>query len=136
MKIYIGADHNGYKLKEELKKEFNLIDLGNNKLDKKDNYPDYAKKVSNKVKKENSKGILICGSGQGMCIVANKLKGIRACLGHSIKTTKLSREDNNCNILCLSGKELKKKEAIKIVNTFLKTKFSNIKRHKDRINKI
>jgi len=136
MKIYIGADHNGYKLKEELKKYFDLIDLGNSKLEKKDNYPDYAKKVSTKVKKENSKGILICGTGQGMCIAANKVKNIRACLGYSTKTTKLSREDNNCNILCLSGNELKKKEAIKIVETFLNTNFSNLKKHKDRIKKI
>jgi len=135
MKIYIGSDHNGYKLKEELKKHFDLIDLGNTKLDKKDDYPDFAKKVGKKIKR-NDKGILICGCGQGMCMVVNKIKNIRACLGYSTKTTKLSREDNNCNVLCLSGKELNIKESIKIVKTFLNTKFSNLKRHKDRIKKI
>ncbi len=137
MKIYIGADHAGYKLKEHLKKEFNLIDLGNTKLNKKDNYPDFAKKVSKKIKKENnSLGILICGSGQGMCMAANKEKKIRASLGYSTKATKISRKDNDSNILCLAARELNKKQAFKIVNAFLKTPFSKLKRHKNRIDKI
>jgi len=137
MKIYIGADHAGYKLKEHLKKEFNLIDLGNTNLNKKDDYPDFAKKVSKKIKKENnSLGILICGSGQGMCMTANKEKKIRASLGYSIKATKISRKDNDSNILCLAARELNKKQAFKIVDTFLKTPFSKLKRHKNRINKI
>ncbi len=137
MKIYIGADHAGYKLKEYLKKEFNLIDLGNTKLNKKDDYPDFAKKVSKKINKEkNSLGILICGSGQGMCMTANKEKNIRAGLGYSVKATEISRRDNNINILCLAARELNKKQTFKIVNTFLKTPFSKLKRHQKRIKKI
>ena len=137
MKIYIGADHAGYKLKEYLKKEFNLIDLGNTKLNKKDDYPDFAKKVSKKINKEkNSLGILICGSGQGMCMTANKEKNIRASLGYSVKATEISRRDNNINILCLAARELNKKQTFKIVNTFLKTPFSKLKRHQKRIKKI
>jgi len=137
MNIYIGADHAGYKLKEELKEELNLIDLGNTKLNKNDDYPDYAKKVAQKVKKDkNSKGILICGGGQGMCMAANRQKGIRASLGYGLKAAKISRKDNNSNILCLVSRELKKKEALKIVNAFLNTKFSKLKRHQRRIKKI
>ena len=137
MKIYIGADHAGYRLKKELKKHFNLIDLGNSQLDQNDDYPDFARKVSQKVKKDkNSKGILICGGGQGMSMVANRQKGIRASLGYSIQAAKISRKDNDSNILCLASRELKKKEALKIVNTFLKTPFSKIKKHQRRINKI
>jgi len=137
MKIYIGADHAGYRLKEELKKHFNLIDLGNNQLDQNDDYPDFAQKVTQKVKKDkNSKGILICGGGHGMSMVANRQKGIRASLGYSIQAAKISRKDNDSNILCLASRELKKKEALKIVNTFLKTPFSKLKRHQRRIKKI
>ena len=95
------------------------------------------RKVIQKVKKDkNSKGILICGGGQGMSMVANRQKGIRASLGYSIQATKISRQDNDSNILCLASRELKKKKALKIVNTFLKTPFSKLKKHQRRINKI
>ena len=87
-------------------------------------------------KDKNSKGILICGGGHGMSMVANRQKGIRASLGYSIQAAKISRKDNDSNVLCLASRELKKKEALKIVNTFLKTPFSKLKRHQRRIKKI
>ena len=136
MKIYIGADHAGYRLKEELKKYFNLIDLGNNQLDQNDDYPDFARKVSQKVKKDkNSKGILICGGGQGMSMVANRHKNIRAALCYNLKSAKLSRQHNNANVITIGARLTKKNVALKCVNTFIKTNFMG-GRHLRRIKKI
>lgn len=139
--IYLGSDHAGFQLKEKLKvwllkKKINFVDLGNTKLDKKDDYPDYAKKVSKAVVEEKSKGILFCGSGQGMCMVANKIKGVRAGVVTNLREARLIREHNNANVLCLSGWEMKDQLAYRIVNKFLNTKFSKNVRHKRRVNKI
>ena len=107
MKIYIGADHNGFKLKEKLKKTltkdgYKIKDLGNTKYQPTDDYPDYARKVSKWVAEDKQgMGIVICGSGQGMCMVANKYKGIRAALGWSLSVAKKSRQDDDSNIICL-----------------------------------
>src|SRR3989344_4242475 len=141
MKINIGADHAGFELKEKLKayltKNYSVYDLGNLIYDKNDDYPKYASKVAKAVaKNKNSFGILICGSGQGVCIAANKIKGIRAALAENIRDAKLSRKDDDANILCLQGRVLNFHNAKNIINGFLKAKFSNANKYKRRINQI
>jgi ribose 5-phosphate isomerase B len=137
--IFIGADHAGFKLKEQIKKylqaqNIKFQDLGNFKLDKDDDYPEFGFKVAKFVAKNpQNRGVLICGSSFGVCIVANKVKGIRAVSACDIKDAKLSREHNDANILCLSGWDLNLEMAKKIINIWLKTKFSKAKRHLRRL---
>ena len=139
-KICISSDHAGFELKEYIKNflinsKISITDLGPI-LKKSVDYPDYAKKVSIRVSKKKSEiGILVCGSGTGMAISANKTKGIRAAVGYNLKSTQLSRQHNNANILCLGSRLTKKKDIKKIVSAFLNTKFEG-GRHKRRINKI
>ena len=139
-RICISSDHAGFEIKEFVKEhliksKISTIDLGPF-LNKSVDYPDYAKKVANRVSKRKSDiGILVCGSGTGMAISANKTKGIRAAVGYNIKSTQLSRQHNNANILCLGSRLTKRKEIKKIVSIFLKTKFEG-GRHKRRIKKI
>ena len=139
-KLCIASDHAGYALKEKIKeflinKDISVIDLGPFSIDSVD-YPDYAKKVAKRVVlKKSDLGILICGSGTGMAITANKFKGIRAAQCYSKISTILSRQHNNANIICLGSRVLKNKEAFDFVNFFLFTKF-DAGRHKKRVNKI
>tara|TARA_B110001452_G_C15077006_1_gene375853 strand:- start:310 stop:747 length:438 start_codon:yes stop_codon:yes gene_type:complete len=139
-KICIASDHAGYELKEKIKdylikKDIPIIDLGpmsNNSVD----YPDYAKKVAKRVSlKKSGAGILVCGSGTGMAITANKFKGIRAAQCYNKKSTILSRQHNNANIICLGSRMMKNKEAFSFINNFFKTKFEG-GRHQKRVNKI
>jgi ribose 5-phosphate isomerase B len=140
--IYLGADHAGFKLKEQIKKyllglDFEIKDLGAFKFDKNDDYPDFGFAVAKTVaKNKNSMGILVCGSSFGVCIAANKVRGIRAVSIDNVKDAKLSREHNDANVLCLSGWNLKFNLAKKIITAWLKTKFSNAPRHRRRLNKI
>lgn len=140
--IIIGSDHAGFRLKEDIKTFFDkhgysYVDVGTYNDEKKVDYPDYAKKVAVQVaKNKGDKGILICGTGVGMCIAANKIKGIRAAVCYDVKTAKQSREHGDVNVLCLGGRVTKIETAVKIVNVWLNTKFSNIERHKRRIEKI
>ncbi len=139
-KIYISSDHAGFKLKEYLKnflskKKIKFFDLGptNNKSV---DYPIYAHKVAKKVKiNKNNVGILVCGSGTGMSITANKHKNIRAAQCFSLKSTKLSRLHNDANIITLGSRLLSKKKACSFVNVFLNTKFEG-GRHIKRIRRI
>jgi len=139
-KICIASDHAGYVLKEKIKdylinKSISFIDIGPFSQVSVD-YPDYAKKVSKRLLLQKSDvGILVCGSGTGMAITANKFKGIRAAQCYSRTSTILSREHNNSNIICLGSRMLKYKDAIKYVTYFLSTKFKG-GRHQKRINKI
>ena len=139
-KICIGSDHAGYKLKEFIKdflikKNVSIIDLGPNDENSVD-YPDYAKKVSNRVKSKKSEvGILVCGSGTGMSISANKIKGIRAAVCYNLKSTRLCRQHNNANIIAIGSRLIQKKEALRLIKIFLETKFEG-GRHLRRINKI
>ena len=138
-KIYIASDHAGFKLKSFiLSKFFNkkkIIDLGpksNISVD----YPDYAKKLSKKIASDKgSLGILICGSGMGMAITANKIKNVRAALCYSNKNTKLSRLHNNANIITLGERLISKNKAINLIKIFLSTKFEG-GRHLRRIKKM
>ena len=139
-KIFISSDHAGFNLKETIKnflirKKYNFIDLGpgsNSRVD----YPDYAHSVAIKVKKnKNYRGILVCGSGMGMNIAANRHKNIRAAQCYNVKSTKLSRLHNDANIITLGSRLLSKKNALNCVSVFLKTKFEG-GRHSKRIKKI
>jgi len=135
MKIIIGSDHAGFKLKEKIKeflKDHNIEDLGTFSEAQID-YPLIGKKVADKVAKTNSTGILICGSGIGMCMTANKIKGIRAALCYDEYTARLAREHNNANILCLGARTDSEKNYKKIINKFLTTKPSKEERHKRRV---
>ncbi|MDC0947551.1 ribose 5-phosphate isomerase B [Candidatus Pelagibacter sp.] len=139
-KIFLSSDHAGYKLKEIIKIYLDKImikytDLGPFSNDRVD-YPDYAHKVAKKVKtNKNHVGILVCGSGTGMNIAANKHKNVRAAQCFNVKSTKLSRLHNDANIITLGSRLLSKKNALKFVDVFLNTKFEG-GRHTKRIRKI
>ena len=139
-KIFISSDHAGFNLKETIKlylikRKLNFQDLGpmdNSKVD----YPDFAHKVAKKVKINKSHmGILICGSGTGMNIAANKHKNVRAAQCFNLKSTKLSRLHNDANIITLGSRLINKKNALKFISVFLNTKFDG-GRHLKRVKKI
>ncbi len=134
--IFIASDHAGYKLKRSIiSKIKKIIDLGPKSTESVD-YPDYAKKLAKKVaSNKGSFGILICGSGMGMSIAANKTKNVRAALCYSAKNTKLSRLHNNANIITLGERLINKNKAINLIKIFLRTKFEG-GRHLRRIKKI
>ena len=139
-KIFISSDHAGYNLKEFVKKKlsskYKFEDLGTNNSKISVNYPYYAHKLCKKVS-NNSKnmGILVCGSGMGMSMAANRHKKIRAAVCYSPKNTKLSRLHNNANIITLGSRLIKKNTAFKCIDTFMNTKFEG-GRHKNRVKKI
>jgi len=139
-KICIASDHAGYYLKETIKnhlinKNVSIFDLGPF-LNKSVDYPDYAKKLAKRVKTNKSEiGILVCGSGTGMAISANKIKHIRAAVCYNPMSTRLSRQHNNANIIALGARLTKKSLSLKLVEIFLKTKFEG-GRHLKRIKKI
>ena len=139
-KIFISSDHAGYKLKEEIKKHLKrkklyFEDMGPNTNQKVD-YPDYAHKVARKVKiNKKNFGILVCGSGTGMNIAANKHKNIRAAQCFNLKSTKLSRLHNDANVITLGSRLITKKNALRFVSVFLNTKFDG-GRHLKRVGKI
>jgi len=141
--IYIASDHGGFKLKKRLVRFFkndlkiDVEDMGPSEYDKDDDYPDYAEPLAKKVSKnKDNLGILICGSGQGMCMLANKVKGIRAALGYSIESAELSRKHNNSNMLCLAGYVVTDDHAMAIVKKWISTPFSKAERHIRRLRKL
>ena len=139
-KVFISSDHAGYQLKEQIKKKFSkkfvFDDLGTHNSKNSVNYPDYAHNLCKKVSKNNQNmGILVCGSGMGMSMAANKHKKIRAALGYSIRNTKLSRLHNNANIITLGSRLTKKDTAFKCITVFFNTNFEG-GRHKKRVKKI
>lgn len=147
MKIIIASDHGGYKLKqeltEELKKTYEIEDLGPYEENFEDDYPDFANKVAEKISKENpiignnqTYGILICKSSAGMTITANKYKKIRAVSVFTEKQAKHSREHNDANIISLSADETNIEAAINLINVWLNAKFTNEERHIRRLKKI
>ena len=139
-KIFISSDDAGYKLKEQIKQKFfrkyKFEDLGTNDSITSVNYPDYAHKLCKKVSKNTKNiGILVCGSGMGMSMAANRHKKIRAAVCYSPKNTKLSRLHNNANIITLGSRLTKKNIAFKCIDIFVNTKFEG-GRHKKRVKKI
>lgn len=141
--IFIASDHAGFQLKKTLLTYLNKIlklpvqDLGPIAHDPNDDYPDYAELVAQEVSKiPENRGILICGSGHGMCIAANKFSGIRAILASSIESAEYARKDDDANILCLAGRVLSDEHARAIVKIFLEIPFSGDERHVRRLGKI
>jgi len=141
-RVYIGSDHAGFYTKEKTKsylmsRGFEVKDVGAFELNKEDDYPDFAFKLGEKViRDKGAKGILICGSGEGMAIAANKVKGIRAAAVYDSYSAKMSRQDNDTNVLALNGRKFSFTKVKKIVDIWLFTEFSNLPRHKRRIKKI
>lgn len=142
MRVYIGADHGGFKMKEALKtwlqaKRVAVVDVGNSKLVTTDDYPDFAKLVARKVAaNSDSRGVLLCRNGVGVCIVANKVKGIRAALSLDTMHARSSRRDDDANVLCVPADYVTVAAAKKMVGTWLRTPFSGAVRHRRRLAKI
>ena len=135
-RIYIASDHRGYWLKDYLKRKFRLADLGTFDDSRLVDDVDYARKVVMHVKREKVPGILICGSGQGMAISANRSKGIRAALCKDITDAEWARKHTDANILVLASEFTKGSQAQKIAEKFLRTKFLGLARYNRRIKKM
>ena len=136
-KIFIGSDHGGYNLKEKIKEVFTSLgyefeDVGTNSEDSCD-YPVYAEKLATKVLDTNGRGILVCGTGIGMSIAANKFKGIRASHCTDTFSARMTREHNDSNVLCLGERITGQDLALDIVKIWLETPFSNGERHIKRL---
>lgn len=144
MNIYLGADHNGFELKKKIgaylrQCGYVVVDDGDNVLDTRDDYPQFGARVVTSLladKDVESRGILICGSGQGICIAANRYKGIRAAICWNIDEARNSRNDDDCNILCLSARYQTFDEITPIISTFLNTPFAGASRFKRRIKEL
>lgn len=144
MKIYIGADHNGFDMKNELVEKlmaagYSVVDEGDNALKPEDDFPQFAARVVIAMKSsddEDARGILICGSGQGMCMAANRYRGIRASLVWSIEEAHASRNDDDSNVLCLPSRYMTVPEALRIAETWLATPFAGAARYKRRIKEL
>jgi len=137
MKIFLGADHNGYHLKEKVfaylsKRQYNVEDVGDKELDPEDDFPEFAAASAIKILGEDdARAILICGGGQGMCMAANRFRGIRASVIWDEKEARLTRNDNDSNVLCLPSRVLdnEDQEWQKIVDVWLETPFAGAARY-------
>lgn len=142
MKVVIGSDHAGYYLKKEIieflkSKNFDVIDVGTDNPTIKVDYPDFAKKLANEmISNKISKGILICGSGVGACIAANKIKGIRASICHDVYSAHQGVEHDDMNVLCMGAKIIGSELAKEIVISFINAKFIEEERYIRRLNKV
>jgi ribose 5-phosphate isomerase B len=144
MKVYLGTDHNGFRLKQEIRAYLErlgheVVDEGDEQLTPDDDFPQFAGKVVSALladKNPDSRGILLCGSGQGMCMAANRFNGIRAALVWDTESAHASRNDDDSNILCLPARVLKSKDALNLVNLWLKTPFSGAPRFSRRIKEL
>jgi ribose 5-phosphate isomerase B len=142
MKIAIGADHGGYPLNERVIKELaaaghELLDFGTHVGSRPDDYPDYALKVGQAIQRHEADiGILICGSGVGAAVAANKLKGIRAALCGDTYSAHQSREHDDCNVLCMGARVTGEELALELVRAFVAARFSGEERHRRRLAKV
>ena len=144
MKVYIGADHNGFDLKAKLitdltKAGYEVIDKGDKKLTPDDDFPQFAERVVRAMQASDEPqplGILICGSGQGMCMAANRFKGMRASLVWDTEEARASRNDDDSNILCLPARYIKPDEAVRLAEVWLATPFAGAARFKRRIHEL
>jgi ribose 5-phosphate isomerase B len=144
MKIYIGADHNGFEMKRMLTESliragYEVIDEGDSKLDPQDDFPQFAARTVAAMKAcddPDPRGILICGSGQGICIAANRFKGIRAALAWNMEEVHASRNDDDANILCLPARYMSADEALKLTEAWLAIPFAGAARFKRRIKQL
>lgn len=144
MKIFIGADHNGFDMKATLVEEltrsgYQVIDEGDKKLQPNDDFPQFAERVVMAMRASDdtdTRGILICGSGQGMCIAANRFKGIRAALVWNEHEARAARNDDDSNILCLPARSINNKQAVSIANVWLNAAFAGAPRFKRRLKQL
>ena len=139
--VALGADHGGYSLKNELlarlRGQYDILDLGAHKYDTDDDYPDFAEVIAQAVASGKAqRGILVCGSGVGACIAANKVPGVRACLCHDTYSAHQGVEHDDMNVLCLGARVIGIELAAELVEAFLKARFSQEKRHLRRLNKV
>ena len=138
--LYLGSDHAGFRLKSEIKKlleqkNISFKDL-TPRLDSSDDYPDAAKRVGETVVRNKSRGVLVCGTGMGVCIAANKIKGVRAALVYSEETGRLAKEHNDANIVCFGGRTMEIKDVSRYILAWLDAEYLPEERHKRRIAKI
>jgi ribose 5-phosphate isomerase B len=144
MKIFMGADHNGFDMKQALidallRSGHEVIDEGDKQLDPNDDFPQFAERVIRAMRASKDaqvRGVLICGSGQGMCIAANRFKGVRASLVWDVKEAHAARNDDDSNVLCLPARSLQPAEAIQIVEAWLAAPFAGAARFKRRIREL
>jgi ribose 5-phosphate isomerase B len=141
MKVYVGSDHNGFHAKTQLvdflrSHGYQVQDDGDKAPDSADDFPVFASKVAKDVLSSDGWGILICGSGQGMCMAANRFRGIRACLGYSETAVRAARNDDDSNVLCLPANELKTDELQQIARVWLETPFAAASRFVRRIKEL
>jgi len=141
MKIYIGADHQGFQRRTELitylrQAGYDISDEGDKALQPEDDYPQFAGRVATAIlvsEDSDPRGIILCGSGQGVCMAANRFKGIRACLGYDEATVHAARNDEDSNVLCLPAVWLTLEQTYHLVQTWLTTPFAEASRYKRRI---
>lgn len=145
MQVIVGADHRGFYLKQQLVDYLNngnyeVIDEGDDRLNLDDDFPVFAQKAVHKLLQSSdadARAILLCGSGQGMCMAANRFKGVRACLGYDTSSARSSRNDDNANVLCVPADNFKNsKKLFSLIDVFLQTPFSDSPRFKRRIQEI
>ena len=144
MKIFLGADHNGFGMKSELglilgKAGHEVIDIGDKQLQPDDDFPQFAEAAVRALLtsgEDNAKAILICGSGQGMCMAANRFKGIRASLCWDVDEARAARNDDDSNVLCLPSRFIDTLEAVQITEVWLATSFAGAPRFKRRIRQL
>jgi len=142
MKVVIGADHGGFVLKQELMEGVRLaghevIDVGAHRYDQADDYPDFSLAVARAVAgREADRGIIVCGSGVGACVAANKIRGVRACLCHDTYSARQGVEHDDLNVLCLGGRIVGVALAADLVQAFLGAEFTGEERHSRRLKKI
>lgn len=143
MKIYLGSDHNGFHLKEKVfaylaKRDYEIEDVSNKELDPNDDFPEFAQVAALKVigdDTEDPRAILLCGGGQGMCMAANRFRGIRASVIWDAEEARMTRNDNDSNVLCLPARVLEQEDDLvwqDILDTWLHTPFANAPRYKRR----
>lgn len=142
MRIAVGADHGGFPLNEQIiaeleRDDHQIIDFGTHDGTQADDYPDYAYKVAQSVQSGDAeRGIIICGSGVGACVAANKLKGVRACLCHDTYSAHQGVEHDNMNVLCLGARIIGSELALELLRAFINARFSGEERHVRRLEKV
>jgi ribose 5-phosphate isomerase B len=141
-RIGVAADHGGYASKEYLtgmlrEALYQVVDFGDNQLKQDDDYPDFVAPLARAVARgEVDRGVAVCGSGVGACVVANKVAGVRACLIHESFSARQGVEDDDMNVICLGGRVIANRFAWELVKTFLEARFSRAERHCRRLGKV
>ncbi|HKD74973.1 MAG TPA: ribose 5-phosphate isomerase B [Ktedonobacterales bacterium] len=142
MRVAIGVDHAGFPLKAPViadlqQKGHEVIDLGGDGTDPTDDYPDYSKAVAHSVQSgQADRAVLICGSGVGASVAANKVRGVRAALCHDLYSARQGVEDDNINVLCLGARVIGADQAVALVNAYMDARFSGLERHARRLAKV